>query len=503
MEAITILNALEINEFAFENLNNNISSVEQAIKRGKSFPEVGEVAIISDKKKNFIFPDGVKVLSIDKFSSKDFFKAMAELGENYKTVFFASCDAPFLDANITEELFQTHKKYKAEYTFADGYPKGLAPEVLDMGLVKILASISNLENIKGNREFVFDVLKQNINSYDIEVIIADEDTSDLRLEFFSNSKRNFLLCQNFLNINTKNYYELIKTNSKKFFTLPAFYAIEISAERSVNKIYHPEKKISDTEKILSLDNFKKIIDKIVAYSDDAFVSFSIFGEPFLNAEIYNMLEYCFEQKKISVLIETSALDFDEQQILKIKKLVDEKNAHAKIFWIVTLDAFTGKKYSELSGLSLELGEKFFNKALENTFLLHQNFSRNVFPQFIRMNENEDELEEFYRFWNEKINKVLIQKYDNLAGQIADRRVVDLSPVNRNVCWHLKRDMYILQNGNVLVCKADAFEKNIVGNIFTDEIKNIREKIFETYLQHLEKNYKGLCDNCDEYYTYNF
>lgn len=503
MDAITILNALEINEFAFESLSNNLSSVEQAIKRGQAFPEVGEVAIISDKKRNFTFPEGIKVLEIDKYSSKDFFNAMTKLGENYKTVFFASCDAPFLDANIADELFQTHKKYKAEYTFADGYPKGLAPEVLDMGLVKILANISNLENIKGNREFIFDVLKQNINSYDIEIIIAHEDISALRLEFFANSKRNFLLCQNFLNINVENYFELIKNNYKSLFTLPAFYAIEISAKRSVNKIYLPEKNIVESENFLSLDNFKKIVDKIVAYSNDAFISFSIFGEPFLNAEIYNMLEYCFEQKNISVLLETSGVDFTEHEILKIKKLTDEKNASSKIFWIVTLDAFTWKKYSELSGLSAELGEKFFNKALENILCLHKNFSGNVFPQFVRMNENEDELENFYRFWNEKINKVLIQKYDNLAGQIKSRCVADLSPVNRNVCWHLKRDMYILQNGNVLLCKEDAFEKNIIGNIFTDEIKIIREKIFETYLQHSEKNYKGLCENCDEYYTYNF
>lgn len=168
-----------------------------------------------------------------------------------------------------------------------------------------------------------------------------------------------------------------------------------------------------------------------------------------------------------------------------------------------LDAASEKKYAELTGTDEKTAEKLFKTASENVSALDKLFAGQVFPQFVRMNENEDELETFYRFWKEKINNVLIQKYDNLAGQIPDRRVADISPIKRNVCWHLKRDMYILQNGDVLMCREDAYEKNIAGNIFSDDLKTIREKIFKIYCDHTEKNYKGLCEHCDEYYTYNF
>lgn len=503
MEAITILNALSINEWAFKSITEQNSSIDEAIKRSLQFPETAEVAIITDANNRFTFPDAVKVLPIHTFDSKSVFNAMFELAKEYRTVFFADADAPFLDTFLAAELFKTHKKYKAEYTFADGYPKGLAPEILDTGLVKILAGISDIANVKNNRTFIFDSVKQNINSYDIETLIAPDDISDLRLEFNANSKRNFLLCNHFKTIDAKNYAALVNKNQAYLFTLPAYYAIEISAIRSVDKIYQPKINDIGSSPFLNFEKFKTIIDKIVAYSDDAVISFSIFGEPFCNKEIFSMIEYVLQQKNLSLLLETSGTELDIESMTAIHNIVERYNAASRIFWIVMLDAASGKKYAELTGTDEKTAEKLFKTASENVSALDKLFSGQVFPQFVRMNENEDELETFYRFWKEKINNVLIQKYDNLAGQIPDRRVADISPIKRNVCWHLKRDMYILQNGDVLVCREDAYEKNIAGNIFSDDLKTIREKIFKIYCDHTEKNYKGLCEHCDEYYTYNF
>ena len=168
-----------------------------------------------------------------------------------------------------------------------------------------------------------------------------------------------------------------------------------------------------------------------------------------------------------------------------------------------LDAVSENKYAELSSVEASAAHTMFQAAVENTLALHKNFPGNVYPQFVRMNQNEIELEAFYNLWKEKINSVLIQKYDNLAGQIPQHRVADISPIKRCECWHLKRDMYILENGDVLMCREDAFRKNIIGNIFFDELKTLHEKNLITYLEHVEKKYKGLCENCDEYYTYNF
>lgn len=503
MEAITILNALPMNEWALKKMNGNISGIGEAVKRGLQFPETKEVAVITDAKNNFSFPENIKVVALNEFSSKEVFAAMYELAKKYRTVFFADADAPFLDSELAVELFQTHKKYKAEYTFADGYPKGLAPELLDVGLLKILSHISDFENVKENRNFIFDTLKKNINSYDIETVIAPYDVSELRLEFFTNSKRNFLLCENFKTIDSKNYSELIKKQKRYLFMLPAYYAVEISAKRHVTKIYQPKIEIAESKAFLNFEKFKIIIDKITAYSNDAVVSLSIFGEPFCNSEILSIIEYVLQQKELSLLLETSATQFDRSMIEKIRTLADAYDARSKIFWITMLDAVSENKYAELSSVEASAAHTMFQAAVENTLALHENFPGNVYPQFVRMNQNEIELEAFYNLWKEKINSVLIQKYDNLAGQIPQHRVADISPIKRCECWHLKRDMYILENGDVLMCREDAFRKNIIGNIFFDELETLHEKNLITYLEHVEKKYKGLCENCDEYYTYNF
>ena len=148
----------------------------------------------------------------------------------------------------------------------------------------------------------------------------------------------------------------------------------------------------------------------------------------------------------------------------------------------------------------------FERLVENVKMLCETLPGLVYPQFVRMNENEEELENFFRFWNEKTNpsggKLTIQKYQNFCNLLCDKKPADLSPLVRNPCWHLRRDMTILSNGDVPMCKQCVFS-NIVGNVFTDSIEEIWRKNDDVLLSHLHEKYPLPCEKCDEYYTYNF
>jgi spiro-SPASM protein len=109
-----------------------------------------------------------------------------------------------------------------------------------------------------------------------------------------------------------------------------------------------------------------------------------------------------------------------------------------------------------------------------------------------MNENEDQLEAFYRTFKERGN-LIIQKYDWFCGKLPDRRPADLSPLDRNHCWHLLRDMVILVDGSVPVCRECVLD-GILGNVFTDGIDVAWKRGGKTI---------ELCKECDEYYTFNF
>ena len=117
-----------------------------------------------------------------------------------------------------------------------------------------------------------------------------------------------------------------------------------------------------------------------------------------------------------------------------------------------------------------------------------------------------ELESFFRFWRDKNSpsggKVIIQKYNSYCGKLPDKKSADLSPLERNVCWHLKRDMIILFDGTVPLCRQRGFG-NIQGNAFSEKICDIWNKRENMIRNHIDSNYGDLCGACDEFYTFNF
>ena len=57
--------------------------------------------------------------------------------KNADYVVFSYDDLPFLDFNLSKKMISSHIEYKAEYTFADGYPYGFSPEIIDSGPLEI------------------------------------------------------------------------------------------------------------------------------------------------------------------------------------------------------------------------------------------------------------------------------------------------------------------------------------------------------------------------------
>jgi spiro-SPASM protein len=145
----------------------------------------------------------------------------------------------------------------------------------------------------------------------------------------------------------------------------------------------------------------------------------------------------------------------------------------------------------------------YAEAVKTAELLLSTFPGKTWVQAVRMRENEDDLEAFYKSWKAKTENVIIQKYDSFSTFLPDRKVADLSPVKRFPCWHLKRDMAILLDGTVPLCREDLRREHVLGNAFGEELALIWDRGEELYLQHIAEKYPSLCASCDEYYTYNF
>ena len=521
MKTIVILFAGTDSEYACAPIFDGKCASERAISWAEKVSGADTVVLLSSPS----VPDNAQLssLSTEKLTFKHIIqenwtvslllKTIAEVSAGFDAVVYGFIDAPFYSEEITNNLIESFNRYGAEYCFADGYPCGLAPEVLHHDTAGILAGLAKDKNEPVTRTSIFDVLKTDINAFEIETEIAPKDLRSLRVNLYCNTKRDALQCERL--------YSLLKTSSEKDLcsilekspevlrTLPAFYAVQIAANCKGSCTFCPYpkayedrfgKKVSQCTEIMSIEKFREIIEKISDFSKDAVISLSLWGEALRHKDIAKFIEIILEKPELSVLIETTGEDLTDELVKEIseicKKAAPRRNGQNPINWIVDIDSADESMYQSLHG------NNGFAKAVQATEMLAAYFKDAVYPQFLRMQENEIHLEPFFRFWKEKCGHAIIQKYDSFSERLLQRKVADLTPVHRNACWHIRRDVSILINGDVPLCKEHIFD-NICGNIFEDKLEDIWQKGLETFVCHMNHEYKGLCKNCDEYYTFNF
>lgn len=512
MPSLVALYSIGIAEYAVDAFVEKKSIIHLAIENALLLPECKKVLVLVDHKnqkivenilKDFSDTNSVKLIVLEKMTAHFFFKTCSNEKLDCQDVFISPLEAPFIDVNETKKLYSRHIKYKAEYSFAEGYPLFIFPQILNIGLCDILSQFSKDDENIIDHDFVFDIIKKDINSYDIETYIAPQDVRMLKLKFIVETKRDKILCKNFVGITAQNYNEMISPLKLK--TLPRYYMIEISKSSEHKAIYRPP--IKD-EAFMSYQDFALIIEKIAEFSDDAIISLSLYGEPLEHPKFEAMVEKVLSYPNLSVLVETSSLSKNAKEKLNsIKYVVQNAQMRASLtpplYWITFIDAVNPKTYAKIYNVNEEKAEELLKHTNEIADIAYSYFGKNTFVQIMRMNENEDDLEDFYRNWKAKNIEVIIQKYDHYCNFLPDRRVADLSPLKRISCRHINREICICSNGDVLMCREDVEHKNIVGNATKESLNDIWQRFDEKCIKQFNLEFGELCESCDEYYTYNF
>jgi len=265
---------------------------------------------------------------------------------------------------------------------------------------------------------------------------------------------------------------------------------------------------------MSCENFTSLLDKIVDFSGDAVIDLSLWGELSLHPERIKLIEEVVKRKELALIIETSALGWETSEIEKCAALcganAPRENNLPPLSWIVSLDSSDPKIYSQLRGNG-------FAHAQECAKKIFSLFPNDCYVQAVRTKGSQDDTEKFYRYWKENApngeKNIIIQKYNDFCGALEKKQASDISPIIRQSCFHIMRDMPVLLDGTVPLCAMDlqvlkGDKSNILGNVFNDTLENIWQNGNRYYLEHCKNNYssallKGLCPGCDEYYTYNF
>lgn len=494
MRNIAIINAIGLSSYAFQVICGGQNTFDRVRAYAQSLPECDRTVVISDTETPH---PSVESLVKSEWNTKNLFHALRELTDGFENMFYVYADCPFLDGMLAANMYRNHARYMADYTFADGFPYGLTPEILKTEMLGALQQLVPEDDEPVSRTTIFDVIRRDINSFDIETEIAPRDQRLLRVSLTADSRRNMLLLERIVShggvFDSEGICEVLESNADILRTLPAYVLIQVT-EGSVDKcVYDPglaRAGVGESRQ-MSPSLFLSVLTAISETCEDAVVGLSIWGEPALHPRVLDLVAAVAAHSRLKLVVETSGKGWDRSALFRV--LSDsERPPH----WIVFLDAVTERTYETIRGSG-------FREAVSFAEELVARFPDRTYVQATRMRENEDELERFFREWKKKSQNVIIQKYNHYCGQLEDRRVTDLSPMKRFPCWHLKRDLYVTVDGTVPLCSQDLGCTTVLGNLLTDDLPTVWERGTQHYAEHLAGNYLEMCKVCDEYYTYNF
>ena len=531
MKALCVLYGGRLESEAFEEIQpGGKCAFSLALEAAMRFPGIQKTVLLGVEGKNYsALPPGVEIVSRPSWTVKNLLEEISTLLPGFDFAYYAWADCPLLDFDLASSMAERHVRYLAEYSNADGWPYGLAPEIIAPETAGILAKLAENDFSPVERDALFRVIQKDINAFDIETEISSVDLRQYRLCLAADSKRNLLLLSRLFKDGVSSAAaaeKFVLEKGEELRTLPAFFNIQVTGACPQACALCPwpvyggvgpgdvgpgggqpgvQKPVTERTDFMPKESFALLLDKIAAFAGDAVVSISLWGEPSLHPEHGELIRLALERKEISLVIETSGIGWKEEELAALassaQKAAPRKNHMAPLSWIVSLDAYDSQRYKEIRGPG-------FAEAVSCAKSLLALFPKDAYVQAVRVKDFEDDIENFYRSWKaDDPDRVIIQKYDDFAGALPKLQATDLSPVKRRSCWHLQRDMNILLDGTVLRCREDLEALKgggeSPGNALREEISLIWERGAPLFNGHCRAVYPGSCALCDEYYTFNF
>ena len=528
MKNLAVINLVGLSPLAYKEFLDGSSAFQMVQKWAAGIPLAGGVVLITDDEQSLpgslpvldsSSDDRVKpqfaptrVIRVPNRDESAFMKALdrasrlhTDEGTGPECLFLAWGDCPLIDSKLTVRLWELHYRYNAQYTFADGYPEGLAPQLIAAGLPRELHPLVARRASGLLRDSFFEILREDINAFDVETHLSPRDLRMHRVALNCATRRNRNITRTLFNaggVDARTMCDVIPERLDLLRDLPIYFPVQISNHCPQACSYCPFPQQYGDPRLgnnhMDCNLFRQLCEKIVRFAGDAVIGVSLWGEPASHPRAGDIIEAALTAAEpdspdsIRVLVETAGIGWKEG----IPESLLDKGRSGQLMWIVSLDSAEPEMYRKLRGEGLEEAEAFARRLIAL-------YKGNCWVQAVRMNENEEHLQGFRDKWVAEGAGVIIQKYNSYASILPERQPSDLSPIIRHPCWHLKRDMPILIDGSVPICREDLSRRELLGNAFTDKLEDIWEAGNPLHLDHVQGKFNGPCAKCDEYYTFNF
>ncbi len=258
---------------------------------------------------------------------------------------------------------------------------------------------------------------------------------------------------------------------------------------------------------LTFENFKRVIDEIGDYI--IHLRLWNWGEPLLNKEIFKMISYA-KEKGVFVNLSTNS-NFLNKEIAG--KLIDSGLDEL----IISLDGASKETYNKY-----RKGGDFKKIIASIRYLADEKKRLNkkspyIKIQFIIMNHNEHEIQKIKFLSRELGVDEVVFKTVGIMDYSSEEDIKKYLPHNekysryalkgknvtskikiKNECNFLWEEIVVNWDGSVVPCCFDMNNLFVLGNAFSDKIKNIwNNKKYISFRKNILRDKKGisLCKNC--------
>lgn len=413
--------------------------------------------------------------------------------------------APLLDIDLTKRIWERHKKYLSQYSYSENLPQGIVPRILTR---EFLVSLP-----PGLKQDSHSYFIKNINNYDVEIFYYPPDLRQYRLSFLPNDGRSSSFVRSILkDLPNDKYFtydgvlDRILAKPEMFRSAPSYIELEIYRGCELTCTFCPRQSMdnSDDGSYITLTQVKKLTSELDEFGSSYTIALGGMGEPLHHPNISEILNSLSSANHLTEVIIESALYLEPEKIDTILKGLNSTNLD-KIHFIINLSTLKDDRYSKIYGKDL-LGQvkENINKLL--TTLPKENIS----VQILKIKEVEDEVDAYFTYFEKQGIQIVFQKYNRFARLLPEKRVSDLTPLKREFCWHLARDLYINSDGSVSICKqypkpVANIKTEIIGNITTSSLEDIWNqgaRHFHNSVLGLHEKIPAACLDCDEWYTFN-
>ncbi|KAF5083719.1 Radical SAM superfamily protein [anaerobic digester metagenome] len=238
---------------------------------------------------------------------------------------------------------------------------------------------------------------------------------------------------------------------------------------------------------MSMPLFKKIIDEIESFDPNTRVWMVYYGEALmLKYKLLWMINYAKNKGLTDIVLNSNGTLLTEEMAIG---LID--SGLDAIY--IGIDAFNQGTYEKL-----RVGGDYDNVVKNVSRLLELKTELGVahpevYVQFVEMEDNFDQIEDFKKFWSERGAIVKIRPKVTWAGTVEPFKMVEKQ---RYPCHWGMQSFNILWDGKVTLCAVDYDGKFIAGDVSKQSIREIWSgKLKDIRKIQVEGKYHALPDFC--------